>query len=827
MTRRAVSNSIIFLALALLTLLGGSSAVCAAEQTRLEDPFEITADRIDYDGRRDLYIATGRVNVVQAGRSLQADWVAFSTATRIGVAEGDVLLLDGKDRLDAAFMVFDVDSLRGMLFQGGLDSGSEGFRIRAGELVRTGENTFSVTDGVFSSCRCEPGERLPWQISAAEGNVELGGYGTLRNGTFDVLGVPVLWIPWIFFPVKSDRETGFLLPDIVLGGRGGAGGGLPFFWAAHEQLNVIATPNYLSRRGYKQNLQLEYVFGERSEGDLFVAGAQDKYDEPSGATQEARWAVLWRHDQFLPAKWRWVTDLNLVSDNLYADDYPDLPGLRANRFLESTTWLGRGFGQSDQFGVMAASRYADDQQGLRVRRDEDPTDFVRGPIDYDFQDGDDTILQRFIELRGDVQPGGVDAPWGLDPRFDFEAIQFGALRRHESVFRGQGDPTSNDFGHFQDVGRNGFFSTDQPGQPAVDPTDIGEGDGIFEPGERIAERGSRVIFHPRLARAFRVGDWVDVEPELGWSQTLYHTDQTEYAQRGMVTARLELNTRFARDFARTGRRSMRHVIEPRLGWALLSKQFQGSTPNFVPRPSVPQLRFRALSLENITRDPSDRLKNQNRLVLGLGQRFYDRRSRGVTRLRAELDTAIDWDFQEKSLGQIFAEGRLFYVGPANARLAGAFDPEAAEFKEGEVELNLRHRFRGGIVRAITTGAAYRYQQRIPTFLETDRGLQRSGNRPSQERVNQINVYARIELWQRFRLSYRTIYSFVEGSDGGTITSRGTFEYASRCRCWAAGVTIAQRRRDGVSAGIQIRFMGLGDQRGGLFDGGFGTGVSVF
>jgi hypothetical protein len=41
------------------------------------------------------------------------------------------------------------------------------------------------------------------------------------------------------------------------------------------------------------------------------------------------------------------------------------------------------------------------------------------------------------------------------------------------------------------------------------------------------------------------------------------------------------------------------------------------------------------------------------------------------------------------------------------------------------------------------------------------------------------------------------------------------------------VTIAQRRRDGVSAGIQIRFMGLGDQRGGLFDGGFGTGVSVF
>ena len=87
MTRRAASKIIIFLALALLTTFGRPSAAQADGRARLEDPFEITADRIDYDGARDLYVATGHVHVVQEGRSLSANWVAFSTGTRIGVAE--------------------------------------------------------------------------------------------------------------------------------------------------------------------------------------------------------------------------------------------------------------------------------------------------------------------------------------------------------------------------------------------------------------------------------------------------------------------------------------------------------------------------------------------------------------------------------------------------------------------------------------------------------------------------------------------------------------------------------------------------------------------
>ena len=430
----------------------------------MDEPFEITADRILLDEARALYVAEGHVRVEQGERRLKARWVAFSKETRIGVAEGDVQLDDGSDQLRAEFMVFDVDTLQGMLFQGSLDAGSEGFLIRAKELVRTGRNTFTMRDGIFTTCRCEPGEALPWEIHSSKADVELGGHGTITNSTFNVLGVPVLWIPWAFFPVKSERETGFLLPNFSFGGRGGTGVGLPFFWAALPQLNVTVTPRFFSRRGYKQDVELEYVFGERSEGQLFVAGLSDRSAKSGGSFPRERWAVLWEHDHELPAKWRWQTDLKLSSDNLYSDDFVELKPYDSFRFIESTSNVARDFGSNGGVGAMLAMRYADDIQGAN---DEDRDDFM---------------LQRWTELRADAQPGALTGPFGIEARVDSELIYFSGLHSTGNDLAGQqpgaGPPLRSD-GRFFDLGVNGRLD-------AI-PSE-GQGDGVFQPGEPLAER---------------------------------------------------------------------------------------------------------------------------------------------------------------------------------------------------------------------------------------------------------------------------------------------------------------------------------------------------
>ncbi len=803
----------ITIAAILWILVGGiPRAACADERARMSEPFEITADRITYEAERELYVAEGNVHVLQQRRSLTARWVAFSKKTGVAVAEGDVELLEGPDRLNAAFMVFDVDTLHGTLYHVSLDSGSDGFRLRAQEMVRTGQNNFTVHDAVFTTCRCEPGKRLPWQIETSRANVEVGRYGKLTNSTFDVLGVPVLWIPWMAIPIKSERESGLLLPNFTFGGRGGPGIGVPFFWAALPQLNVTLTPRYFVNRGYKQDAELEYVFGEKSGGKLFVAGLHDQTDQAQSSFNKQRWGLLWEHDHFLPAKLRWQTDLKLSSDNLYADDFPELQAWKTFRFVESTTNVARSFGESGGFGAMVGARYADDLQGST------------------FDDRDEYLLQRFAEVRGDVQPGAFRGPLGVETRLDTEVIHFTGLRTTESELQGltPGDafpapisfpPPNRNNGRFYDSGFDGRFDGVMRD---------GEGDGVFQPGEPLAERGTRLVIHPRFARPTPIGSLLEFTPEIGWSQSLYQSSAQQFAERGLATARADLKGRLARDFMKPGGGALRHVIEPRLGWALVSDDLidrsQRQNPLFVPQGSVEQTRFRTLSLESVTRDPSDRIDDANQLVLGLGQRFFTRKNaQAPPRLRADLQTAIDWNFDgDRGLGNIVAEGRWFNIGGIGSRVRGAFNPETQAVKEGEAELNMVLPVQNEWVRRIDLATRYRYLRRLPEFFETVRG-DTSSQSSGDTVLNQIDLNARLELTARIRLSYRTIYSLAEKE--GFLRNRGMIEYVSKCRCWGFAAEVFQERRADLGVGFQIRFIGLGDDESNLFDRGIGAGMN--
>lgn len=784
------------------------------EPDRMSEPFEITADEIHYDADRELYVAERNVHILQQGRSLTARWVAFSKKTGIGVAEGDVEIVEEADRMQAAFMVFDVDTLQGTLYQIALDSGSSGFRVRAEEMIRTGQNTFTVYDGVFTTCRCDANRRNPWQIATNKADVEMGRYGRLENSTFEVLGVPVLWIPWMLVPIKSERESGLLLPQFSFGGRGGASFGLPIFLAPLPQLNVTLTPRYFVNRGYKQDVELEYVFGQQSSGQLFVAGLYDYTDQATSSFNRRRWSVLWEHDQFLPAKLRWQTDLKLASDNLYTDDFREMQRYKTYRFNESTTNVARSFGESGGFGAMIGARYADDLQGSTN------------------DDRDELILQRFAEVRGDVQPGTVKGPLGLEARMDSELIQFAGLSSPDSElqpFHPPGDPPPpvvplprslrND-GRFFDLGVNGRFD-DTPG---VD----GEGDGIYEPGEPLDERGTRVLLHPRFARPTPIGSLLELTPEIGYSQALYQTNAQHFAERGLVTVRADLKSRLARDYPRDDGGAVRHVLEPRLGWAYISDDVMGRSqrhnPLFVPLGSVAQSRFRALSLENVTRDPSDRIDETNEVVLGVTQRFFTRENdRAVPRLRADVLTAVDWDFNDDGgLGSLYAEGRLLRLGPLGSRLRGVFNPESVAFKEAEAEMNLGWPLPDFFIRNVNIAARYRYLRRLPDFFETVRG-DTSSQRVGDTELNQIDLDSKIELSARIRLSYRAVYSLVGLT--GFIRNQGMVEYVSKCRCWGVGVSIYQERRTGFGGGFMIRFLGLGDDETELYEGGFGTGLN--
>jgi lipopolysaccharide assembly outer membrane protein LptD (OstA) len=267
-----------------------------------EPDFTLVADEVTYDSERDIYEATGNVRITQAGGSvLTTDWIVFNGTTRTGVATGDVRVVDEQNTVRAEFVAVDLESTVSVAVRGSLDNPQPGFAVRGEVIERTGVDTFRIEQGSFTTCRCPPEtERHPWEIDVKDADLELGGYAVGRDLWFKMFDVPVLYVPWLIFPVKTERQSGFLMPTFAQSSRNGTELSLPFFWAVGESLNLTLEPQWISRRGWKPTATYEYVLGETGYGNgggSFLGEDRKVKNDPDSHFSDDRWAYWLRHDQ--------------------------------------------------------------------------------------------------------------------------------------------------------------------------------------------------------------------------------------------------------------------------------------------------------------------------------------------------------------------------------------------------------------------------------------------------------------------------------------------------------------------------------------------------
>ncbi len=758
-----------------------------------EQPVQITADTIEYDETRELYTAKGNVRITQPERTLTSDWASFSNATRQGVASGNVVIVEGKDTLTSEFLQFDVDTLQGVVFRGRLDSQSSRFKMQGDEVRKTGENTYVFDEGVFTTCRCpDADDREPWQIRAQHADLEVEGYGTARNSTIEVLGVPVIWFPWMIYPLKRERQTGFLFPKFGQTNRSGFDVGLPFFWAVTDQLNLVLTPEYLTKRGFKPSVDAAWVQGERSFGALHATFIHDKEVDPeSGSTPfgQDRWAIEARADQFLPQGWRAKLDLNLVSDNNYPFDFVDETKWRIYQYLQSTLSMTQHWADTAVF--TGSVWLADDLQN--------PSN----------ADRDRVLLQRLPDFDLQVRPTEVVRS-GFVPALGAEYTYYTPYHFADKLY---GDSRLTDGKKFLDSGIDGlpdgqernFAGKPVQGDLYRDDFPLGtEGDGIFEEGELSTDRGSRVWLTPRVGYPVRVADALEMYPEIGYHTTLYGTDRVSFQERGLFTARLDLRTRLLRRFeAPVAGGSVLHLMEPRVGWALVQSVSQQDDPIFMPASKVAQTRIRQFDLDNVTLDPADRIGRANTVTVGVGNRFYSRGSeQEVSRLLADVSLSALYDIAHGQVGDFYLEGIGYPGGGFGGRFIFGVDMDNAQIDEGLLEAYWTS------AQGSDVSIAYRYLRDLPAFfVNFPYDSQRYGGATNFSSVNQLSFSTRIAFTKSWAVTYSTGYSFDRSLFLG---NRGGVEYTSKCRCWAVRVEVREDRVGGVQFGFDYTLLGLGE-----------------
>lgn len=130
-------------------------------------------------------------------------------------------------------------------------------RGQADSITRFGDRRIRLENGAVTYC--DPGSNA-WQIAAD--SIELNpetGRGVARHATFDIAGVPVLYTPYLSFPIDDRRQSGFLYPSVSYSESDGVDVAVPYYFNIAENFDDTLTPRYISERGLLLENEFRYM----------------------------------------------------------------------------------------------------------------------------------------------------------------------------------------------------------------------------------------------------------------------------------------------------------------------------------------------------------------------------------------------------------------------------------------------------------------------------------------------------------------------------------------------------------------------------------------
>lgn len=283
-----------------------------------EDSIHVLADgsSLMRDGRTEMM---GNVQIRDGVRLLTADLAILNSdktqlelTGNIRVQEPDVLFLGERAILDTVKTTADLTRVDYVVY----DTGVHGFT----ERLQRNDSGLTTMKGTSLST-CEPGMEV-WKMTAEELSLDqASGWGEATGATVNVQNTPVLYIPYIKFPIDERRLSGVLWPTLGLSERSGLEVAVPYYFNLAPHYDMTLTPRLMSKRG----LMLENQFRYLSEiGQWDVAGAylasDSVYSSEHPGRGDDRWYLSLQHEGVFGEGWSSYINANRASDIDYFRD---------------------------------------------------------------------------------------------------------------------------------------------------------------------------------------------------------------------------------------------------------------------------------------------------------------------------------------------------------------------------------------------------------------------------------------------------------------------------------------------------------------------------
>lgn len=282
-----------------------------------DENIHINADRMSQSTSDGVYTAEGNVVVLWKDLNLVADKVIYAAATHILRATGSVVLSKESAVLKGEALVMNMDTGRAEIDTTQLTVPESGMKIAAKKLSRINENEFSATSTELTTCDMPDPS---WKFTADKLNVNLLGYATGHHIIFYVNNIPVLYLPWIAFPVVLEKRSGLLFPRFSQSTSRGIQLDIPAYWVISPSQDLQLDLDIMSRRGVGTGLDYRYIRTRGSEGHISAYQIYDLHEK------QWRWQLAQEHKEIFSSDANLRMAVNTTSDRTFLNDFGEKSG---------------------------------------------------------------------------------------------------------------------------------------------------------------------------------------------------------------------------------------------------------------------------------------------------------------------------------------------------------------------------------------------------------------------------------------------------------------------------------------------------------------------
>ncbi|MDO8433340.1 MAG: LPS assembly protein LptD [Candidatus Binatus sp.] len=227
-----------------------------------------------YDSKTDTFIVKGDAVMTQGGSVLKADEIDVVRRDRQAKAIGHVHLIDPEVEIWATEAHIDINKETLVMYDAKVLAKHDTYHLEGQKIAKLQGQNYQVTKGFFTTCGCSKGTP-DWSITADQMDVNVGTSGIAKGGKFNVLGHPLVSLPFAKFPADSSRHSGFL------SGREGQSNIRGFQWLQPYYLAINKSSDATAALDIETSQRIgglaEYRLSNGKDDYLWVDGAF--YDE--------------------------------------------------------------------------------------------------------------------------------------------------------------------------------------------------------------------------------------------------------------------------------------------------------------------------------------------------------------------------------------------------------------------------------------------------------------------------------------------------------------------------------------------------------------------